>query len=374
MTLRSYINQSALLLEGVENLANTSIVNCYSGFNVTKTDEEPIDQIQAFVVAKRIQEWNQENFGEPGLFIPFIGGLFEVLNSATFENVQSLVETNTPKEVSKAKLYQQICDSYELNAKILITADLWQDQVYWEILKGLFDKQLFTRGSLINDTLKFYESKDQLMDTLKVKELPKDLVNLPLEFVKKIGNFPAPILYTPAEVSEAFYLQQKFGINTKLGQAQERVYDKYMYQNFSVYRLKQPADLTSTKLKPKTVTPYIAKFNFALSGINKSDLRITFSDTYESISEKLAMTPMDESIFCVDPEFGEVLNPIVEKAIFAIESARSIKNKPVQISNTLFQSGQELVEAILEKKVFISELKEQLSQLIVENILQLGVK
>lgn len=212
------------------------------------------------------------------------------------------------------------------------------------------------------------------MNTVKVKELPKDLVNLPLDFIKKIGNFPAPILYTPAEVSEAFYLQQKFGINTKLGQAQERVYDKYMYQDFSVYRLKQSVDLTSTKLKPRTVTPYIAKSNFELSGSSKGDLRITFNDTLQTIESKLLELPTEESVFCADAEFGEVLNPIVEKAIFAIESARALKKNPVQIFDQAYSSGQELTDAVLEKKVSIYQLKQQLPQLIADYILQLGVK
>lgn len=372
MTLRSYINQSALLLEGVENLANTSIVNCYSGFNVTKTEEEPIDQIQAFIAAKRIQEWNLENFGEPGLFIPFIGGLFEVLNCKTVEEVDQVIQLNRPKEIAKSKLYENICEAFSLNAKILTTSDLWQDQSYWEILKSLFDREVFTRGLLMNDTMKFYESKDQLMNAVKVKELPKDLVNLPLEFIKKIGNFPAPILYTPAEVSEAFYLQKKFGINTKLGQAQERVYDKYMYQDFAVYRLKQPVDLTSTKRKPKTVTPYIAKSNFALSGSNKNNLRITFDDSVATIQSKLLGAPTDEAVFCADAEFGEVFNPIVEKTLFAIEAARASKKNPVQIFGNFYNSGEQLVDAILERKISIAQLKTQLPQLIADTILPLG--
>lgn len=370
MTLRSYLNQSALLLEGVENVTQNSIVNVYYGFNVSKTDQEPLDQIQGFIAAKRIQEWNQKQFGEAGVFIPFIGGLFEVLNCNDDEQLKALVETNTPKELSKQKLFKAISTLYGLESIVPITKDLWQDQRYWEILKSLFDKQIFTRGLLINNTLKFYDTKDQLMSAMKVKELPSDLVNLPLEFVKKIGNFPAPILYTPAEVTEAFYLAEKYGVTTKLGQAQERVYDQYLYQDMSVYRLRQPVSLDSTKLKVKTVTPYIAKATNTSSGSVKQDVRIYFTDTFEQVKEKVEASPIEEYAFSMDEKYGEVLNPIIEKTIFAVESARILGKTPITIGGCELSEGSDVIDAVLEKQLSITALRDELPQLLFENIIK----
>lgn len=374
MTLRSYLGQSALLLEGVEQLPLDSSVMVYYGCNVSKTDQEPIDQIQGFLIAKRIQEWNQRNFGEPGLFVPFIGGLFEVLNCKDSDEVPTLLANNSPKEVAKQKLFDTATKLFQINSKSLITKDLWQDQRYWEILKSLFDKQVFTRGLLINDAMQFYDTKEQLMATMKVKELPRDLVNLPLNFIKKIGNYPASLLYTPAEVTEAFYLAEKYGVNTKVGQAQERVYDRYMYDDFSVFRLKQPVALNSSKNKPNTVTPYIAKSINTSSGEAKDNLRIYFSDTLEQVQEKVASILAQEYVFTVDQDFGEVLNPVLEKAIFAVEAARILGNE-VEVNDVPLKTGSDVIEAVSMGSLSVLQVKDQLADLLYQNIIQpIGVR
>lgn len=370
MNIRKYIQPSALLLEGVEKLNQNSIANIYCGFNVTKTDKEPIDQLQAFIAAKRIQEYNLEKFGKKGVFIAFVGGLFEVLNCRDIQEATELIKRNTPKEELKKKLFQKIFEKFDLEGEVLTTEDLWLDQKYWEILKGLFDKQVFTRGLLINDTLNFYESKDQLMAGLKVKDLPKELVNLPLEFIKKIGNYPAPILYTPAEVSEAYYLKEKFEVGIKIGQAQERPYDKYLYQDFSVFRLKQPVSLNSTIGKPGIVTPYIDKSTFELSGSKKQEIRLYFNESSSEISQKIKLIKKEDYVFTSEDIFGEVMNPLVEKAIFAIESARAMNNSPVAIGGQSYKSGQELVEAILEERLSLANLKECLPEMIDQFIMK----
>lgn len=364
MNTRKYIQQSGLFLESVEKISQELTSNFYCGFNVTKTNKEPIDQLQSFIVAKRIQDCNFINTGNKGIFISFIGGLFEVLNCKDISEVNQLTEINRPKEESKKKLYQKIYDFYGLEGKILTTEDLWKDQKYWDILKNLFDKQVFTRGLLINDTLNFYESKDQLLSGLKVKDLPSSIVNLPLEFVKKIGNYPAPILYTPAEVSEAYYLQEKYGVTTKIGQAQERPYDKYLYSEFSVYRFKQPVGLNSTLNKPETVTPYIDKSNFEISGMTKTDTRIYFDDTIEQISQKVSTCNDNNYIFATDGNFGEVLSPIIEKAVFAIESGIALGNKSIEINGVDLFSGQDLIDNVLENKISIENIKTNLAVLI----------
>ncbi len=374
MTLRSYLNQSALLLEGVEQLPMNSVIMAYYGFNVSKMDQEPIDQIQGFLIAKRIQEWNQKKFGESGLFIPFIGGLFEILNCKNTNDISNVLSQSNPKELAKQKMFNAISELFQINCECLITKNLWQDQQYWKILKNLFDKQVFTRGLLINNALNFYDSKDQLMATMKVKELPRNLVDLPLECIKKIGNYPASLLYTPAEVTEAFYLSEKYGINTKLGQSQERVYDRYMYNNFSVFRLKQPVALNSKKNNPLTVTPYIAKSVNNSSGKAKKSLRIYFSDTVSQIQTKIETTLTEEYVYTVDEKYGEVLNPILEKAILAVETARILNNK-IQIKSTSLNTGSDVIEAVTQGFLSVAQIKKQLANLLYQNIIQpIGAK
>ena len=370
ITLRNYLNKSALFLEGVENLEyQNQVVNSYCGINVSKTNKEPIDQIQIFIAAKRIQNYNLKKFDDPGKFILLIAGIYEILNAKNQKEAEKIIKNNQIKEKQKAKLCSKLCNLFDIKAEILTTKDLWQDQEYWNILKNLFDNQIFTRGLLINDALKFYESKNQLMQTLKVKDLPTSIVNLPLEFIKKNGNYPAPLLYTPAEVTEAFYLQKKFGINTKIGQAQERPYDKYLYQDLSVFRLKQPVSLNSSLVKPQTVTPYIDKNNFELSNTQKYTSRIYFQDSFEQIQEKITQSKLENYVFAYDKNFGEILNPILEKTIFAVESTRAL-DKKIKINNLEINSGQELINLLLSQKISLEDLRQNLAELIFENIIK----
>lgn len=366
-TLRKYISQSGLFLEGTESVSITSPINSYSGFNVTKTNDEPIDQIQTFIVAKRIQDWNQQQFGNTGTFIPFIAGLFEILNANNLDAVNQIIDINTPKEKTKQKLYFKIITKFNLNTQILLTKDLWQDTQYWEILQSILDQGDFTRGNLINDTLRFYSSKDQLFSTIKLKDLPSSLFNLPLDFIKKFGNWPSAILYTPTEVAEALYFLKKQNTNCKIGQAQERVYDKYLINQMTTIRLRQPVDLLSKIDKPQTVTPYIDKQK------DKPSSRIYFNDDLKTLTSKINQIVLGNYCYLTDPIYGEILNPLIEKAVFAIESALCQGEKSVTINSISCSSGQELIDNILCGQIKIESIKSQLPRLIFDYILSLSL-
>lgn len=364
-TLRDYLSTTALFLEGVENLKQDQLVNVYCGLNVSKTDEEPLDQLVFFIMAKRIQEWNLKRYKNPGKLIIYIAGLYEVFNCQNQDECRKLIKINQKKEIQKIKLFQKIINCFQLKAKILSTNDLWQDKDYWTILEGLFDKKIFSRGLLINDTLKFYQDKNQLFNCLRMKQLPRNIVNYPLKFLKKIGNYPAPILYIPAEVTEAYYLQKKFSINTKIGQAQERVYDKYLYNDFSVYRSRQSVCLKSSLIKPRVVTPYINKTS------NKNLLRINFNDDLKEIEKKIKLSNDDEYAVTYSEQDGELLNPLLEKNILVIESFRAMKKKMV-IADKIYLEGIDLFRAVLERNISIKEIKSVLPPLIYQLIKKLS--
>ena len=95
-TISEKLNKTGLVLEMVDEAMDKAPINAYYGVNVTKTNSEPIDQIQGFIIAKRIQEYNQEMYGDPGTFIVFIGGLFEVLNAKDIAEVERIITINTP--------------------------------------------------------------------------------------------------------------------------------------------------------------------------------------------------------------------------------------------------------------------------------------
>lgn len=363
--LRDYLAQSGLFLEGTERVDIDRPLNVYAGINVTKTYNEPIDQLQIFIAAKRIQEWNMNEFGESGLFIPFIAGQYEVLNAMTSEEASDIIIRNKNKEEQKKRLFTSLAQQFGINTRILTTTDVWMDQRYWTFLLSLLGSGDFTRGTLIQDTLSFYETKEQLFKALRVKALPPSIVKLPVPFLKQIGNWPAPLLYTPCEVAEALYFQQTAGIQCKIGQAQERVYDKYLVNKLSTFRLRQPVNLLSTAQTPYPVTPYIDKTK------EKASSRIFFNDSIEEVQQKIASVPPVSYVFTTDQEFGEVLNPLVEKAIFAVEAARTL-GQPILFGTLTVSTGQELIGAVLQNKLSVSTIKQALPDLLTQYVLIKG--
>jgi hypothetical protein len=59
-----------------------------------------------------------------------------------------------------------------------------------------------------------------------------------------------------------------------------------------------------------------------------------------------------------------VLNPIVEKAVFAIESGIALGNKLIEINGVDLFSGQDLIDNIQENKISIENIKTDLAILI----------
>jgi hypothetical protein len=364
-TIWEELNQTGLFLEGTDEGIVNSPINAYVGVNVSKTENEPIDQILFFTTLKRIQNWNLTNFGEKGESIIFIGGLFEILNATNSQEVNQIIEINIAKEKEKQELYEKIIKKFGLNTKILITTNLWEDEKYWKLLSEQFENNKFTRGQLINDSLNFYNSKEQLFETIKVKELTKYLVNLPLEFIKRYGNWPAPIMYTPAEVTESLFINQYMNINMKVGQAQERVYDKYLINTLSTIRLKQSLALNSTRLKSIPVTPYIDKVK------QKEEIRIFFNDTPAIVSEKVRSVNYDNNVYSIDENFGQTLNPIIGIIVYAFESGICQGENEIYLFEKSFKTGQEFISYLQKNEVSTSEITKSAITLVDNYVLNL---
>lgn len=99
--IREALASSELFVEGTEYFTKNKPVNSYYGFNVTKTEREPLDQIHAFFAAKRIQEQNEKRYGTSGNFHPFVAGIFEVLNAKNPPEAQKIVDVNSKKDAKK---------------------------------------------------------------------------------------------------------------------------------------------------------------------------------------------------------------------------------------------------------------------------------
>ncbi len=178
----------------------------------------------------------------------------------------------------------------------------------------------------------------------------------------KIGTWRAPIIYTPIEVAEAVFLQQAKKIRCKIGHMEETVYDKYIISVMDVVHLRQPTDFRSSRLKPRTVTPYIDKER------REPNIRIYFDDTIDSIVEKIGSVPSDDYVFTIHPDAGEVLNPIIDKAVLAVESARCMNLGPIKLAGTTVSSGSHLIHAVAAREISVRDIAKDLPGVLFDNL------
>lgn len=333
---------SEIYSDSILHSGDLSFSNAYYGFNVTKSEKEPIDQIQAFLAAKRVSQECKEKYGKDISFFPFIAGAFEVLHKKNADEMYATLFEKEQKENSKRVVFNRILDRFGLEGKTIVTRDLWQDPSYWDQLKYLFENNFFTKEGLIDDVSLFvYKDKSRkelesiLSNKIKVKDVPQDILGVDSSLLKMIGDWPADIIYTPAEVAEALYFKKNMGVGLKIGPSKERAYDKYISLFMDVLHLKQPTAMNSQRLAPITVTPYIDK---------KSDkVRIFFGDSSGEIAERIKDISPEEYIWTIDDTCGSILNPFVEKTIYCVESARAMDKVPLVIDSRPMFCGSDVV-------------------------------
>lgn len=368
--LRDALASTAIFMEGTEEFSSSLPVNTYYGYNVTKSNREPIDQIHGFIAAACIEERNRQ-FGKTGTFYPFVAGVFEVLNTTNEEQIRKIIEVNTEKERKKKSLFERIGTHLNIPIKVLLTNDLWGDEDYWthflEVIET-FGSQ-FSERSLRKDTLIWYRGReDELNQVNKLRNIAPGLMTIPEKLMRKIGDWPAAILYTPIEVTEALYLNRKKAVSCKIGHMDETVYDKYILPFMDIIHLRQPTDLQSSRLKPIGVTPYIDKDS------RPQKLRIYFDDTPQSIRDRISNTKLEEYIFSWSERTGEVLNPLLDKCVLAIEVARLTGKTPVKIGTASLERGSDLISLVynedIKMRTIVEEFPEFVSKFLIEPFTQ----
>lgn len=358
--MRDAVIPTGLFIEGTEYFSSSFPTNSYYGFNVTKTEQEPIDQIHGFIAAACLEARNK-SFGVTGTFYPFIAGIFEVLNTTNREQIAQIIDKNSEKEEKKKELFVKIASSFNLPAKVLVTNDLWGNPTFWETFskvisssQGTFSKKVLTR-----DTLVWYRGREEELERVnKIQDVALNLMNIPPNILNQIGDWPAAIVYTPMEVTEALFLSQQYEVKCKIGHMDETVYDKYILPFMDIIHLRQPTDLKSTRLKPIGVTPYIAKDR------RERKLRIYFDDSPDSIRERISSCKIEKYIYTWSPKYGEVLNPILDKLVLAVEAARLMGQNSVKIVNKNFSTGIELINMVAKEDITINSLVDEFPNII----------
>lgn len=364
--IRDVLSSTAIFIEGTEQFSSSFPINSYYGYNVTKSAREPIDQIHGFIAAACIEKRNSQ-FGSTGTFFPFIAGIFEILNTVGQEQPKKIIEVNAEKERSKKVLFERIGACFNLPVKVLLTDDLWGDEDYWNYFLEVIETSgsQFSEKSLRNDTLIWYRSRENELDQVnKLRDISPGLMRIPEKLMKKIGDWPAAILYTPIEVTEAIYMNRKKGVSCKIGHMDETVYDKYILPFMDIVHLRQPTDLASTRIKPVGVTPYIDKDS------RPKKLRIFFDDTVESIRERISRLDFDNYIFTWSARTGEVLHPLLDKLVLAIEAARLMGKAPITIGAIQVSTGEDLIKSVYNNRVNIQLIVEIFPDLVFEHLIE----
>ena len=324
----------------------------YYGFNVTKTDREPIDQVHGFIAAKRIQE------GGGGPFFAFVAGLFEVVNCTTVQQREELVIRNSALEAAKETLFRDLASRLNVATTIVTTKDMWNDGAYWLIVEELLrDRERYSKRALVRDTLKWYGTEEEAKATIQFADALSGFA-VPDSLLKTVGDWPAAFLYTPLEVAEAKYFADVHGVNAKIGHMEERTYDRHIAPFMSVVHLRQPSCLKSTRLRPRTVTPYIDKARRDQKTV------IAFSDSRDDISKSLTQHFTDDgSVFALSPVAGEILNPVLDKALYAVECARA-NGQTVALNGVRMNSGHDLLTRVCRGEIQVSEIRDVLPELV----------
>lgn len=254
-------------------------------------------------------------------------------------------------------------DRYDIKGNVFLTQDLWKNPKYWDYFEEPFESGEYTREKLERDALKFYDNNiSKLRGVATVKQIPSEIISLTPRTKARIENWSAAIIYVPAEVAESVFFSREKGVNLKIGHVEERVYDKYINGLMDVAHLRQPADLVSKRLEPKTVTPYIDKHRI----VNQT--RLFFNDTAKSIQERIQNIPAEEYSYTIDPKIGELLNPFMEKVIYAVESARILGKTPVKINNAELNEGRDVVKGFENGSFNMEQLKWEMPTLVEEYI------
>jgi len=95
-----------------------------------------------------------------------------------------------------------------------------------------------------------------------------------------------------------------------------------------------------------------------------------FSDSEELVKGKLNKLTVNSYVYSVDDNFGQTLNPIIEKLIYAYETAICIGKSPKVFGQTMI-NGQEIVSYLLTNAVDPKILLKETENLILENIINI---
>lgn len=324
------------------------------GFNTAGADVEPLDQVGSMVAAGLMQEQDQDanSNGEP--FVPFIAAAFGGFNQEGYDETIEYFEESGEEAAEKQRLFEGIAEGLNIDIEPVTTEKVFSDQRFWEIFAETVQDTYPSFVSLKRDT-ETIMSQDYISGKVEAEEAIDAVedyfdVSIPEAALQSIQDFErdtgeemrAPHMYITAEIAVSTWLEEKHGVNHKLGPATEKIYDKKIAGFHDTTRMKQPVETHSQQDSPATANPYIAW--------DPTANRLFADDEKAEIEEKVQKAPTGYVAAKKHPHNGvegEVLNPVVEKGLYAVEGLR-MAGETVEIDGREIESGGELLEYVTE--------------------------
>ena len=243
--------------------ANQCTYRTYYGLNTSSSlNLEPVDQLDGFAVARCLQRVYKD-----ADFFPYVAGVYGVFNARSLDEATKIAKKKDDLDLRKKDMLRNCMVSLGLRGEVLTTRDLWGDKRYWEIFAKLFDEKIY----------------DKMPDYLKARGMsmggfPQEVLGCGRDIIDLVQRYFSGSMYVPAEVAEALWLKERFGIDWKIGPGKtEEIYDRIIAgYGMGIIGLEQLQALENGV--KKDVLPYIGK--------STQPLRITFSDTPDTLKAK----------------------------------------------------------------------------------------
>lgn len=325
------------------------------GFNTAGAPVEPLDQLGSMVVAGQMQEHDQHTHGESEAFVPFIAAGFGALNQESYDEALEYLEDSAEEAAEKAEFLESIGGGLGVDIDGAVTTEeVFSDQRFWDIFSEEVQQQYPAFTSLKRDaetvmSEDYISGKVSATEGLEAMEehydvdVPEEAVEAAVQFELETGDkMKGPHMYIPAEIAVSRYLEEEMDVNHKLGPATEKIYDKKIAGFHDTTRTKQPVKTHSQEGSPATANPYISW--------DPTANRLFAGDSREEIEEKADKGSTRYIATEKHPhngDEGEVLNPVVEKGLYAVEGLR-MTGQTVEVDGTEIESGDQLLDYVTE--------------------------
>ncbi|MDY6769648.1 MAG: hypothetical protein SVU88_01610, partial [Candidatus Nanohaloarchaea archaeon] len=244
-------------------------VSTLVGFNVAPYFE-PTDQAAMMVGARRLQQFNEDYFGDGGIQVPVVCGAFRALNQETPEAAREWTAEGTFRAGVNAARYEEMADTMGLTLPsdgVVTDADILGQQQFWDqMYRQARDGEYASFDEIRRRTTEHHVPAEHLGEKITVDALGTVFddrfdVDTRLDNMAEAhdagGEMRGPELYTLLEsavfeaAADMISDQDGKRVNGKLGPSKEQLYDDLM--DLHSVRVAQPAGFDW-----EAVDPYIA--------------------------------------------------------------------------------------------------------------------